>query len=381
MKYLSTFKTRPLNVFASHRSLASIGNADLTEKSIGEQWRDWGTSPGLAQGAPAVFKAADIPRRHKNFLSDLILLSGPRGSGKSAYQNILLQVQKEAMEHDGFPWQLWTNYQREQATVQNPYLLEILQSYPKEARNLSMGVDEIQNATPSRRSLARINLDLSAFLTQIRKRSIDGVFTTQFPSVLDQWIVMQFSLFIRCKAYEGGRIIKCFVFDYWGQYTGNDARKIWPPRIGEHDWEYWIGGVNAIWPYYKTNEIQPPIWTARRDEILGEQGWKFGEQPWQGQDGDGDDKESLEELKETPIPKELEDRAAAALKNMVYQAEGAFPIARYLDSARRSIPTIKTSADFGFWLISQGFDVKKDGNQYVAQKGRDYHEMNKVAMK
>lgn len=322
------------------------------------------------------FDAQNIPKKNKQFHSDLLLLSGPRGNGKSATQTILLELQLRRMLADRFQWGVWTNYQCSFAELQHPYLLEILQQYPKTARNKSVGVDEIQNATPSRRSLARINLDLTAFLTQIRKRAIDGVFTTQFPSVLDQWIIMQFSLFIRCKAHFDGRVIECFVFDYWGQYTGRDYRKTFPPRIGEHDWSFFISGVENVWGKYKTNELQPPIWADRRKEILEETGWKFGEDAW---DATEEDKKALGELRETPAPEGevMQGRAEIVLKDLVH-AEGdqPFPVARYINTARRLVQSIKSVEDFAEWLKGQGYKIFLSGKQVMAARSGDYQDIH-----
>ena len=212
-----------------------------------------------------------------------ILLMGRRGDGKTALETAMLNRMLQKYRSQYYSARLYANYPvsffRKNANGKpidyySPYLVEEISTFPPWFRRGYMAIDEFQSMASSRRSMSKTNVNLSAFLTQIRHRQIECIFTTQFPQVLDYQALLQVDLFVRVRtlmSYPANREGKRFpkvqeleIYDYWGQWTGLDHRKRWPPTIEDVD---------------ATRRILLPQWigdTYDTDEIIASSYWNDG---------------------------------------------------------------------------------------------------------
>lgn len=246
------------------------------QASIFQAMRQGGAS--VAEDRKSVLLPEDI-HNSRRFRPICVLWIGRRGEGKSLCMSATADIQRKRYIQHEVPHQIFSNYWLDFADRVSPYLVDDLVQFPEWGRNAFICLDEIGATFPSRRSMAGVNVNFSNFLTQIRKRNCEVHFTTQFPQVLDGQLLMQVDLFIRCRAVERdhfGRVlaVELECHDYWGQWTGNDSRKPWPPRPEFADWYLRYDRLNNMWYHYNTDQVTPPYWIANRDVIIKAQGWE-----------------------------------------------------------------------------------------------------------
>ncbi len=219
-----------------------------------------------------------IPNTHR-FRPLCVLWIGRRGEGKSLSMSATAQIQRKRYIAANVNQQIFSNYWLDFADLVTPYLVDELIQFPPWGKNAFITLDEIGATFPSRRAMAGVSVNFATWMTQIRKRNCEIQFTTQFPQVLDGQILLQVDLFIRCRAVRRDRaghvlsvLLECH--DYWGQWTGNDARKPWPPRPEWADWYVRYDQLNNMWSHYNTDQVTPPYWIANRDSVISQQGWE-----------------------------------------------------------------------------------------------------------
>lgn len=262
----------------------------------------------------------------------------------------------------------------------HPLVMDALLEYPKAAREMTLCLDELQTAFPGRRSLAGINLLFSNMLTQIRKRKIECLFTTQFPQVLDVQVLLQVDYFIRCNMLHSRRMLALEHYDYWGTDTGHDYRKRWPPQPGTHDWESAIYNVHKVWGEYDSDEVIPPAWFKGRESVLKQQGWNLADYTEIAEEGG---RQAIQKPEDLPAPYEDSEAEqarvaqqgnslgpdAARLKVHLQKLGEPFKIMDQLQAARRHLPSIRSVEDFGRWLLNNGFQVwEEKGEGFWAQE-------------
>ena len=241
----------------------------------------------------------------------LAMFIGVRGEGKTALMNALMKRQQEVYIKRRFPGRLFANYEvkffRRAADGRmidywSPWLLDEIAMFPPYLSRGLMGIDEVQGGALGRRSMAGANVNLSFFLTQIRHRDIEALFTTQFPQLIDYQVLIQTNLFIRVRTLARHRSgfparIRCQIFDYWGTFTGKDHRKRWPPQPED---------VDAVRDFYLAPWLAGSYDTK---EIITSQYWNQSvrERVIQSEHArHGGDREFLEEMR----PQVLEANAA-----------------------------------------------------------------------
>ncbi|MGI0011829.1 MAG: hypothetical protein ACREBU_00085 [Nitrososphaera sp.] len=205
---------------------------------------------------------------HRKFHPIVVMFIGRRGHGKSLAMSTTAHLQQRRYRQHRANFKVLSNYYLAFADYQSPYLVEELTEFPEWGKNAYTCIDEVSGSFPSRRSMARINLNFATLLMQIRKRHCEVVFTTQFPQVMDVQLLLQVDLFVRCESHMDGRAIEMFVYDWWGQWTGKDFRKPWPPETGGHDWIIRYGNTDRMWGQYDTDQVIVPTWLKNRNEIL-----------------------------------------------------------------------------------------------------------------
>ena len=299
----------------------------------------------------------------------VIMFIGPRGTGKSALMTAALARQLRAYVEKGYAGHLFSNYPvsffREGIDRFSPYLMEEIAMFPKNMRNGIMAVDEIHNDMSNRRAMSTRNVVNSFFLTQIRHRHIECVFTTQFPQVLDPHALLQTNLFIRVKLvsrYPSGfpKKLLLSIIDYWGIFTGKDHRKIWPPQPQDVDavrplyLQEWLAGT------YDTDYIISNSYMGKdqRDRLIVEEGERAGL-----------DREWLEEMK----PPVME--AQAIRTAMIADGQGAMTLESLVEDLPKDgrqiplTPFIKAAARISNGRIATGPALCK----WINEQNGEYH--------
>lgn len=294
----------------------------------------------------------DIPHK-KAFRPLCVMYIGRRGQGKSLAMTTTAHIMQQRYKEKKFRYQVFTNYKCTFAQYTSPFLVDDLIGFPDWAENSHICIDEASAFAPSRRSMARDNLNFSNFLTQLRKLHSEIGFTTQFPQVMDIQLLLQVDLFIRCKLHDGGRAIELQVFDWWGQWTGKDGKKSWPPEPDTHDWVIWYHNTHTMWDKYDTDEVQAPIWSAQREDIIARSGWQL-EAP--GAEQAVSDKPFTEPL---------------SLGTLLEQSAGVFSIMSILERAKLINPSIRGRSDLADWLEANGCTVTRGGPWLVQKYNAD----------
>lgn len=337
----------------------------------------------LRDSGPNAFLASELPVR-KSFKSLCILLFGRRGDGKSAGMNNFLLTQKQRFdrlkqrpEYKNVKNTIFTNYWCEFADVKEPYLSDYIQESP-DVRDGEIGYDEIQNSFPNRRALARATVDFGTFLTSLRKRNLNIWMTTQFPRVLDMWILLQIDLFLRCDKFttpSGGMGIRFRVHDFWGIYIpGNERRRPFPPDPEDYDWEFKIHNAHRVFGKYDTNQEIPSLWDPNREQKILQSGYQFKNPV----DPHGDLVAALSTPSERPeevalTPEQEESRVKIALKTLISlrMVNGMFDPVGLFPSAKRMLPKrVKKLMDWLEWLIENQYELEKPDNASRRWVGR-----------
>ncbi len=212
----------------------------------------------------------------RRFEASVWMHMGRRGKGKTLGMSAIADVQKERFEYYKTGQRVGANYWLECADILNPQLVEWFNSdglLDSRSRRMWACVDEATSQFMNRRSMSAVNVDFSQILTQIRKLETCMTFTTQFPQWVDIAILYQIDLFMLMEANYDASIIDCYVFDWWGQLTGNMNRKAWPPQMSDVDWQVTLYNTDYMFNRYRTDQIVPPAWFKgpRKQDVINKQ--------------------------------------------------------------------------------------------------------------
>ena len=300
--------------------------------------------------------------------SMVTLLMGRRGKGKTLGMTWFAKFQKQRWAELGILCtpacplhcfrhrRIAANYWCKPADIINPRLIEDLTLFPEWGQNLMCVVDEVGAMASNRRAMANTNVNFGQFLTQIRKRRTDLFMTTQFPRFVDIMVLYQIDLFIKMEAFAGDRAIDLYVWDWWGQWTGRDHPKKWPPQEQDVDHQWTIWGADRVWNEFETEQVVPPTWARDKMTI-----WK---QQW------GDDWEDRLELGYAPETDE-DERPTPATKwasrpEWLAQAPDRFIVAMMLTDVHNLFRTDKA-------LIAYCQD-NADGKTYHVEDAPDFQK-------
>jgi len=369
-KRLSATLLLPVRLHTAKSATLELGKVDAKKRVIPRH-------PLLPDEIPFMWNSKPI----------ISLLTGRRGHGKTlgmaAIGDVQMDIWKAHKVRRHILTNIWLEYAEKQGVIAfdqetekeirgcDPFLVDwIIEYFPNWLNQKLLLVDEIQSAISNRMSLSRINEGFSQFVTQIRKRQCDMVATTQFPHFLDKRYLWQVDLFVECEMWrtkravirgEKGKLIwgrevkggaahiRQYVFDYWGQWTGLRMHKLWPPMVGQHDWERRFWNVHRMFGKYRTEEIVAPIHSSARERML-EEFWNIHE------------------------PREAKPDGAAILGNdakldSMLSRLNVFNIAAALTTAREKLerPDMDRQ-DFANWLMAHNYDVMQQGQITLAVK-------------
>ena len=212
----------------------------------------------------------------KRFSPIVILFMGRRDAGKSLAMTAMAKVAQNRYRSFGLKnYRIFANYYLKFAMPPygywHPKMIDALLEFPPWGKNGTVCVDEIQTVAPSRRAMSGRNLGVSTYLSMLRKQRLEIYFTTQFPQVLDQQLLMQVDLFIEASKAQDGRVVWLYIHDWWGQFTGNWERKRWPPRQWEADDSFPLLNTDLVWGEYDTDEVIAPMFSPAhvREALMG----------------------------------------------------------------------------------------------------------------
>ena len=238
-----------------------------------------GTMP-RAPDAKQLQGPADILPSRGRFTPTVAILIGRRNAGKTYSMTALAKLAQaryrefqvgctcqDKLEMCGH-FKVASNYWTDFSEYYSPYIMDLITEYPPWAENLYLCIDEIQTAALSRRSMSKQSVNITQFLSMIRKRRISCIMTTQFPQVLDQQLLMQVDFVIEVETRFDNRLILAHTHDYWQQWSGwgygsgqRKSRYMPPPR-SEEDWvkPFQVPNPYAIYNSYDTDEVIAPTY-------------------------------------------------------------------------------------------------------------------------
>ena len=300
----------------------------------------------------------DSIRPSKRFEPITAMIIGRRGRGKTLFQTGLQAIQKARYKKDNLRFKVASNYWTEFADILHPDLVTWLNEdgfYDPAAQYLYVCIDEAGSQFSNRRALSKQNVDFMQTLTQIRKLNDEMIFTTQFPQWIDLPVLYQVDLFILAEATERDMYgmpssIDASVFDWWGQWTGNTKRKMWPPQMEDVDWEFTLHNTNSLRGKYDDKQVIPPPWAKNKNQIVRKQ--------W----GDRD-------MTDLGIGFEVNEHAATimslkapgSLEELLEQQQTDISINALVQAAKRVDPYLKNAYDLRKKMESiKGIDMDKD---------------------
>lgn len=318
----------------------------------------------------------------------IVLFFGRRGDGKTlcmtATLNIMLQAYikhgKRFSERYPEGFKLATNYHVQFSDFCDPHIVDMLSNMDERFRRMCLGVDEILSYVPSRRTMARINVDFATnFLVQIRKFDIELITTTQRPQNIDSQMLDQIDLFVMPVLFNRqwvpekelwthkrtGKMIyratscRLLIWDWWGTFTGKQYAKRWPPMMsGEPpDWTMDYHGLHELFPWFSTKEAIPAMWHHKREDTLAA-GWA----------------DAMEEVAQEYAGEEIEEdeeRAPIATIPDLIAAQPEIVVVSNLLSEAKALDKNIKSAKLRDMLEGAGYLIYKEGSQYHAVKSSE----------
>ena len=320
-----------------------------------------GTMPGM--GAPneaeatarAVLDLYTMPRLGGDPIA--VVLFGRRGVGKTTDIVYLGAMQKIRHILAGRRCEVWANFDvdRRIANEVDGYLLEKVMFYdPKYTPRLMdptlyiiILIDEIQKALPSFRGGSTYNQTFRRLLEDLRKAETEIICATQIVQELDKGLARQLDLYIKplmFRRWIKGKLITASwlrIWDHWeqfGQAMSAQSRRAWPPDWQPFDWDKILLNVDAVFQFFSSRQIIPPIWSQNRDAMLQAQGMIQAEP----------EKGDAVMPTETKWPETLDELVAV----------GSF----YVDEYHQCVQRISAKPALGIkgaatWLEAQGFTI------------------------
>lgn len=317
-----------------------------------------------------------------NELDPLVAMSfGRRGDGKSLWMTCTLLAQLQRFYKYGcrpsprYPngFKIATNYHVLFSDFSNPMLVDMISGYDERLKRVTAGIDEVGSYVPSRRSSARVNVDWGNALVQIRKIDMELVSTTQYPQNIDSQMLQQIDLFVMPLLYNyrwvperelwshkaTGRMVykptslHFLVWDWWGNHTGKQWQKRWPPQLsGEPpDDTKDYHNVHEVFSWFSTKERIPSMWHRNRQNIIL--------QEWEHELTDMAEEYAPEVMEEQA--EEREYRKPATIKDLVNAQPDDVFLYTLLDEARKIDPNIKSAYQLASKFEQEGWTVIKEG--------------------
>ena len=322
----------------------------------------------------------DVPARKKRFSPSMTMIMGRRDAGKTFSETAWAWFLHEHNRRLGGPMRVASNYAMDPSICWK-WDLDIsdqIIDLPPWAENLYLFMDEMQQMFSSRRAMSKDNVSFASLLTMIRKRKIEMMTTTQFPQVLDYQLLMQVDWFAQAVASPDMKVIEWFLFDYWGQFTGNFTRKRWPPRLEDADasikiivpepWRIWTmyDTDQVIGSRYKGAESQARQVAGQVDKYAN---WKMPSDDAEWMDAMTPMMQAAERQFDTDgleirsVQSDADKRQWDLLANLPSEFQ-----VNAIQSSARDAGVASNAAELRQYLAENGFDVILEGQTYYARR-------------
>ena len=339
------------------RKTFTIGNGNRSGFSIGSGHARPGLEIKTRTSTPEILTPYDVYTSRK-FEPSAIMLVGRRGRGKTLGMTGLGAFQKERFRLRNIPSLIGSNYWTDFSDILNPDMIQWLNAdglWDPRAKNMYCLIDEAGAQFANRRSLNAVNVDFIQVLVQIRKLMTEMVFTTQFPQWVDIQVLYQIDLFIMMDSNYDNSIIDMYIFDWWGQWTGRNNKKAWPPQMEDVDAHATMYNTDSLFNRYRTNQVVPPPWAKNRKQIvLSEWGEQVG----------GEEKEENPWGALTETARQAMDQGPAqSVDELLDRQTDPFLAGSLWAAAKRLDPRMKKER-IGYWekdLMARGYEKNTDG--------------------
>jgi len=320
--------------------------------------------PDLAQHEtePIIWPEDLVLPRH--YVAEVLCVYGFRGQGKSTLTTALGQYMMEAYKAAGARVKVVANYWVRFANHWSPMLVDEIISFPPWLRNRLMLIDEVTEFIPSSLAMSADSRHVASLVRQIRKRGLDIIANTQFPIELQRAFLRQVNLFLETEAHfrRGGKLdIKIYVYDYWGHYTGDWRRKMWPPPRHEADNVVWMNNAHVVFRDFNTEEVQVERKLANRDEVLSEQYTAAQLRQIQQRARPGQDAPEKSQFKQGEKDAEAEGLQHYLLTKCL-QSDGGINLSMTLRNAIELEPNIQDGPGYKRWLQEHGWRLEHSGS-------------------
>ncbi len=221
--------------------------------------------------------AEDLPITPGRFSPIVGMFTGRRNAGKTYTITVLGDMMRARYIKQGvmvpqWPkdpmnsyWKIISNYWTS-FSIYDQTAIDGIITFEPWVKNLLLLMDELQTELLNRRAMSRANVGMSNFLTMIRKRRIDCLFTTQSPTQIDPNVLYQTDVFIIVTTSDNMRYISLYCFDWQGQWTGNGyTRRDWPPPLSRADWviELEVFKPKKYFAMYNTDEVHATAYMGK----------------------------------------------------------------------------------------------------------------------
>ncbi len=129
-------------------------------------------------------------------------------------------------------------------------------------------------------------------------------------------------------------------------------KKPWPPMIGDHDWEVGLYNLRPLWTRYNSWEVVPPMWALRRAQIIAQQ-YAYG---------------AAKQGRATPEAKPSLQTPSTLDQALRRQFPQEFEVRAAMRLAKQMDPSIERRSDLVAWLEGHGYNVRKDGVNFYAER-------------
>lgn len=336
-------------------------------------------------------------RPMRSFKSTNIMFWARRGQGKSLSTVWLAKLLRPVLTQVG--WKIKSNIHINFADYCDPLLGEQLNDDHFIAWESLLCIDEVTELVPSIRATGGMNLGVASLVRQIRKLHSEIVCNTQFPTDVSRALLRQTDIYILCRSYipkdsawnpvhAWGAFIVWYLFDVWGQWTGNAwASRYWPPPIEVADKRIIIRNLPSVWNDFDTDEqvfaqygsaeskarIISHHWDAQKLET---QRLRLQQAEQEGALGDlGEYQSEVDANLQLPRVQELVRRLPTDIINVDPKSFKDWLEAKtmmgaeffigqgVLREARRYAPSIKTLDDLKRALDTHGIEIQRKGDR------------------
>lgn len=315
---------------------------------------------------PAIWTPEELPMKNGRFSPLVVMYMGRRNAGKSYSMTVQSRLMQKRHRFHQTGFKLAANYIMRFADFSGQHIYDEIITFPDWFRDQYLAMDEIQGQVSNRRAMNKGTLNFGIMLSMIRKRRVEPLFTTQFPQTIDRLTLMQTDLFVEVRTRQRMHTIELLCHDYWGQWTGNNHSKQWPPRSWEADWAVQIHVDNPAWYFsqYETDEViaAQTLDAAQREALIDKE---YELRRWQEQVPMEEAQEAKARIEDNHglSAREVVEKTYASLEELLGAYPDTFTLSKFTADAKDMglAASSMTQQETGELLELLGCEVVKQG--------------------